>query len=94
MTAQLKGFEDRQTVAHKKRRAETKLMRLQDVESTKLERNDPSASIAHDVVANVAPAISECIVTNESNIFYSNFCVDLTEKLRLTSSSCSIPRRV
>ena len=28
LAAQLKGFEDRQTVAHKKRRAETKLMRL------------------------------------------------------------------
>ena len=64
LAAQLKGFEDRQTAAHKKRRAEMKLMRLQDVESTKFEQNDSSARIAHDVVANVAPAVAECIVTN------------------------------
>ena len=50
-------------------------MRLQDVESTKFERNDPFARITHDVLANVAPAVAECIVTNETNDFYSNFCV-------------------
>ena len=46
----------------------------------------PSARIVHELVANVARAVFESAavdvsaVTNESNIFYSNFCVDLTEK--------------
>ena len=45
-------------------------MQLQEVESMKLlEWNDPSASIAHDVVANVAPADDVSAVTNESNNF-------------------------
>ena len=45
--------------------------------------------VANVVLANIA-ADDECIVNN-NNIFYSNFCVDLTEKLRRASSSCSIP---
>ena len=51
-----------------------------------LERDDPSARIVHELVANVAHAVSECAavdvsaVTKKSNMFYSNFCVDLTEK--------------
>ena len=45
--------------------------------------------VANVVLANDA-ADDECIVNN-NNIFYSNFCVDLTEKLRRASSSCSIP---
>ena len=62
--AALRGFEGRQIVAQRKRRAETRLMRLQIVESEKLlERNDPSARIAHDVV----PAVDVSAVTNESN---------------------------
>ena len=45
--------------------------------------------VANVVLANVA-ADDECIVNN-NNIVYSNFCFDLTEKMRAASSSCSIP---
>ena len=45
--------------------------------------------VANVVLANVA-ADDECIIKND-NIFYSNFCVELIEKLRRASSSCSIP---
>ena len=46
--------------------------------------------VANVVLANVA-ADDECIVNDNNNIFYSNFCVDLTEKILAASSSCSIP---
>ena len=39
-------------------------------------------------LANVAAVDDECIV---NNIFYSNFCFDLTEKMPAASSSFSIP---
>ena len=78
----LRRFENRQNIALGKRRAETRLMRLQERESTMLlERDDPSARIVYELVANVAHAVSECaavdvsVVTNESNNFYSNFCL-------------------
>ena len=69
-----------------------------------LERNDPSAVahdgtsvahegivVTHDGIVNLTPAIDASVLSNESNIFYSNFCVDLSEKLRAANSSRSIP---
>ena len=54
------------------------------------------AHVAHDGIAVthdgiVVPANDASAVNNESNNFYSNFCVDLTDKLRHASSSHSIP---
>ena len=59
-------------------------------ESTKFEWNDPS-TVAHDGIVNDAPAIDVSVLTNDSNMFYSNFCVDLTVKMQAASSSHSIP---
>ena len=49
----------------------------------RLLRNDPArAPSADDVlVIDTAAAVDVSAVTNKTNIFYSNFCVDLTEKL-------------
>ena len=52
------------------------------------------ALIADDVLviaAAAAAAVDVSVVTNKTNDFYSNFCVDLTQKLRAASNSCSIP---
>ena len=66
----------------------------------RLLRNDPARALSADDVlvidtaaaaAAAAAAVDVSAVTNKSNIFYSNFCVDLTKQLRRASSSCSIP---
>ena len=64
-------------------------------ESMMLARNDPSAVahdgtsvahegivVTHDGIVNPAPAIDASVLSNESNTFYSNFCVDLADKLQ------------
>ena len=52
-------------------------------------RNTVPLRVANVALANIA-ADDECIVIN-NNIVYSNFCFDLTEKMRAASNSCCIP---
>ena len=82
-------FEDRRDSGHLKRRAEIAPMMLRAGEMCQTVRNTAPLRVANVELANVA-ADDECIVIN-NNIAYSNFCFDLTEKLRRASSSCSIP---
>ena len=81
----LREFEDRRDSGHLKRQADIAPMMLRADEMCQTVPHTVPLRVANVVLANVA-ADDEC--TN--NIFYSNFCVDLTEKLRRASSSCSV----
>ena len=79
-----------------KRRAEVRHIQQHAIENAmRLSRTDPSYAIptrnAKNALVVDTAVVDVSAVTNESNNFYSNFCVDLTEKILAASSSCSIP---
>ena len=95
------NFLERQRSGNLKRRAEVGHIQRHAIENAmRLSRTDPSYAIPtrnaknakNALVIDTAVAAADVsVVTNESNNFYSNFCVDLTEKILAASSSCSIP---
>ena len=81
-------YEDRQNFGNIKRRPEIAPIMQRTGEMCQTVRNTVPLRVANVALANAA-ADDECIVIND-NIVYSNFCFDLTKKLR-RASSCSIP---
>ena len=86
----LRGYETRPASHCRKRRTEIAYDVLEADMLLRTVHQTVPLRRANVVLANdAADDGDECIVNND-NIFYSNFCVDLTENMRAASSSCSI----